>query len=235
MYADFDELLADDSIDGVVIATPVPTHYALAKRALEAGKHALVEKPPAMRASEMEELVALARRATALVLMPGHLLLYHPGVQKLKELIDAGELGEVLCVYGNRQNLGKIRKDENALWSLGVHDLSVDPLPARRGAVGGDRARPRLPQRRRRGRRLLLPALPVRTHRAHAPVVARPAQDAAHHRRRPREDGRLRRHGARPEGDDLRQGAGVRADELRRVADAHAATSSARRSRTTSR
>ena len=123
-YADYDELLADASIDGVVIATPVPTHYALAKRALEAGKHALVEKPPAMRAAEMEELVELARERER-VLMPGHLLLYHPGVQKLKELIDAGELGDVLCVYGNRQNLGKIRRDENALWSLGVHDLSV--------------------------------------------------------------------------------------------------------------
>jgi predicted dehydrogenase len=123
-YADYDELLADDSIDGVVIATPVPTHYALAKQALEAGKHALVEKPPAMRAAEMEELVELARERER-VLMPGHLLLYHPGVQKLKELIDAGELGDVLCVYGNRQNLGKIRRDENALWSLGVHDLSV--------------------------------------------------------------------------------------------------------------
>ena len=123
-YSDYDELLSDASIDGVVIATPVPTHYALAKRALEAGKHALVEKPPAMRGSEMEELVALSE-ATSLVLMPGHLLLYHPGVQKLKDLIDTGELGEVLCVYGNRQNLGKIRKDENALWSLGVHDLSV--------------------------------------------------------------------------------------------------------------
>ena len=60
-----------------------------------------------------------------LVLMPGHLLLYHPGVRKLKELIDRGELGDLLCVYGNRQNLGVIRKDENALWSLGVHDLSV--------------------------------------------------------------------------------------------------------------
>jgi predicted dehydrogenase len=107
-----------------VIATPVPTHHALAKRALEAGKHALVEKPPAMRASEMEELVTLAHERQRVV-MPGHLLLYHPGVQKLKELIDAGELGEVLCVYGNRQNLGKIRRDENALWSLGVHDLSV--------------------------------------------------------------------------------------------------------------
>jgi len=122
--ADYEELLADESIDGIVIATPVPTHYALAKRALEAGKHALVEKPPAMRAAEMEELVELARERER-VLMPGHLLLYHPGVQKLKELIDAGELGDVLCVYGNRQNLGKIRRDENALWSLGVHDLSV--------------------------------------------------------------------------------------------------------------
>ena len=72
----------------------------------------------------MEELVALAEER-GLVLMPGHLLLYHPGVRKLKELVDTGDLGEVLCIYGNRQNLGKIRKDENALWSLGVHDLSV--------------------------------------------------------------------------------------------------------------
>jgi predicted dehydrogenase len=77
-----------------------------------------------MRAVEMDELVAIAA-ARDLVLMPGHLLLYHPGVLKLKELISAGELGDVLCIYGNRQNLGTIRKDENALWSLGVHDLSV--------------------------------------------------------------------------------------------------------------
>jgi predicted dehydrogenase len=121
---DFDELLADDSLDAVVIATPVPTHYPLAKRALEAGKHVFVEKPPAMREAEMAELVSLAE-AQQRVLMPGHLLLYHPGVNKLKELVDSGQLGDVLCVYGNRQNLGKIRKDENALWSLGVHDLSV--------------------------------------------------------------------------------------------------------------
>ena len=107
-----------------MIATPVPTHYALAKQALEAGKHVFVEKPPAMRAAEMEELVELAE-ARGLVLMPGHLLLYHPGVRKLKELVDSGDLGDVLCIYGNRQNLGTIRKDENALWSLGVHDLSV--------------------------------------------------------------------------------------------------------------
>ena len=120
----FDDLLADDALDAVVIATPVPTHYALAKQALEAGKHVFVEKPPAMRAAEMDELVALAAERD-LVLMPGHLLLYHPGVLKLKELIDAGELGDVLCVYGNRVNLGIVRTNENALWSLGVHDLSV--------------------------------------------------------------------------------------------------------------
>jgi predicted dehydrogenase len=122
--ARFEDLLEDDTLDAVVVATPVPTHYALAKQALEAGKHVFVEKPPAMRAAEMDELVVLAADRDR-VLMPGHLLLYHPGVLKLKELVDAGELGEVLCVYGNRQNLGIVRTNENALWSLGVHDLSV--------------------------------------------------------------------------------------------------------------
>jgi predicted dehydrogenase len=120
----FDELLDDESLDAVVLATPVPTHFALAKQALEAGKHVFVEKPPAMKRAEIDELVAIAEERD-LVLMPGHLLLYHPGVRKLKELVDAGELGDVLMVYGNRQNLGVIRKHENALWSLGVHDLSV--------------------------------------------------------------------------------------------------------------
>ena len=121
---DFGELLADPEVEAVVIATPVPTHYSLAKQALQAGKHVFVEKPPAMRGEEMEELVALAEERE-LTLMPGHLLLYHPGVRTVKELVDDGALGDVLCVYGNRQNLGIIRKDENALWSLGVHDLSV--------------------------------------------------------------------------------------------------------------
>jgi predicted dehydrogenase len=121
--SEFDELLASD-VEAVVVATPVPTHYELALRALEAGKHVLVEKPPAMRADEMDELVAIAA-ARDLTLMPGHLLLYHPGVVKLKALIDAGELGDVLCIYANRQNLGIVRTNENALWSLGVHDLSV--------------------------------------------------------------------------------------------------------------
>jgi predicted dehydrogenase len=121
---DFEDILTDPSIEAVVIATPVPTHFELARAALGAGKHVFVEKPPAMRAGEMEELVQVAEQR-GLVLMPGHLLLYHPGVRKLKELVDSGDLGEVLCIYGNRQNLGTIRTNENALWSLGVHDLSV--------------------------------------------------------------------------------------------------------------
>jgi predicted dehydrogenase len=120
----YDDLLADDALDAIVIATPVPTHFALAKQALEAGKHVFVEKPPAMHAAEMDELVRIAEERD-LVLMPGHLLLYHPAVLKLKALIDTGEVGDVLCVYGNRVNLGIVRTNENALWSLGVHDLSV--------------------------------------------------------------------------------------------------------------
>jgi predicted dehydrogenase len=120
----FEDLLEDDSLQAVVIATPVPTHYELTRRALNAGKHVFVEKPPALSGAEADELVAIAGER-GLVLLPGHLLLYHPGVAKLRALIDSGELGEMLYVYGNRQNLGQIRKDENALWSLGTHDLSV--------------------------------------------------------------------------------------------------------------
>jgi predicted dehydrogenase len=124
LTAKFDDLLEDDSVEALVVATPVPTHFELARRALDAGKHVFVEKPPAMRGAEMEELCELAEERGR-VLMPGHLLLYHPGVQKLKEIVDSGELGDVLYVYGNRQNLGTFRTNENALWSLGVHDLSV--------------------------------------------------------------------------------------------------------------
>jgi predicted dehydrogenase len=120
----FDDLLDDSSVQAIVIATPVTTHYELARRSLSAGKHVFVEKPPALSGAEADELVALAEEQE-LVLLPGHLLLYHPAVAKLMELIDAGELGEILYLYGNRQNLGQIRKDENALWSLGAHDLSV--------------------------------------------------------------------------------------------------------------
>ena len=122
--ADLDEVLADDSVEAVALATPVPTHAQLAIRVLEAGRHCFVEKPMAQSAADAAAVVAAAR-AAGRTLMVGHLLEYHPGVMKLKELIDGGELGRILYIYGNRLNLGKLRADENALWSLGAHDVSV--------------------------------------------------------------------------------------------------------------
>ena len=151
----FDELLQDKAVEAVVVATPVPTHAELARRALVAGKHVFVEKPMAMGAEDAESLVALAEER-GLALMPGHLLLYHPGVLKLKELVDGGELGDVLYVYGNRQNLGTIRPDENALWSLGVHDLSVILYLLGEEPTEVLGARRVVPERGRGGRRLLL-------------------------------------------------------------------------------
>ena len=90
----------------------------------DAGKHALIEKPMSLRAADAEDLCAVATRNDR-VLMVGHLLEYHPGVRKVKELVEGGELGKVFYVYANRLNLGKVRADENALWSLGPHDISV--------------------------------------------------------------------------------------------------------------
>jgi predicted dehydrogenase len=121
---EFGDLLADPELEAVVLATPVPTHHDLARQALEAGKHVFVEKPMTFSAAEARDLREVVQR-TGRTLMVGHLLRYHPGVVKLRELIDAGELGDVRYVYGNRVNLGTIRPDENALWSLGVHDVSV--------------------------------------------------------------------------------------------------------------
>jgi predicted dehydrogenase len=122
--SDFGDLLADPAVDAIVVATPVVTHYDLAKQALLAGKHVFVEKPQAQSSADAEELATLAQER-GLVLMPGYLLLYHPALHRLKELIDARDLGDVLYLYGNRQNLGQIRRDENALWSIGSHDLSM--------------------------------------------------------------------------------------------------------------
>jgi predicted dehydrogenase len=119
-----DEVLADPDTDAVVLATPVPTHAPLARRVLEAGKHCFVEKPLAQSVAEAEEVVAAAKAAKR-TLMVGHLLEYHPGLVRLKELVDAGELGRLFYIYGHRLNLGKLRADENALWSLGAHDVSV--------------------------------------------------------------------------------------------------------------
>ncbi len=118
------DLLADDALDAIVLATPVPTHAELATRVVEAGKHCFVEKPLAVTVADAERAVEAARRAGRL-LMVGHLLQYHPGIAKLKELADRRELGDIHYIYGNRLNLGQLRADENALWSLGAHDVSV--------------------------------------------------------------------------------------------------------------
>ena len=119
-----DDLLADPALDAVVLATPVPTHADLAVRVLEAGKHCFVEKPLALSVADAERAVGAAE-AAGRVLMVGHLLEYHPAVSTLKGIVESGELGDIHYVYSNRLNLGKLRADENALWSLGAHDVSV--------------------------------------------------------------------------------------------------------------
>jgi predicted dehydrogenase len=124
MTSRLDDLLEDQELDAIAIATPVPTHAELAVRVLQAGKHCFVEKPLAQSVRDAERAVAAAQ-AAGRNLMVGHLLEYHPGVGKLKQLADGGELGEIFYIYGNRLNLGKLRADENALWSLGAHDVSV--------------------------------------------------------------------------------------------------------------
>jgi predicted dehydrogenase len=121
---DLDEVLADPGVDAVVVATSVPTHARLALRVIEAGKHVFVEKPLAVTAADARE-VAAAADARGLVLMVDHLLVHHPGVALVKEMVDSGHLGRVFYLYGNRVNLGIVRPDENALWSLGPHDISV--------------------------------------------------------------------------------------------------------------
>jgi predicted dehydrogenase len=120
----FEDLLADSELDAVALATPVPIHAEQARRVLDAGKHCFVEKPLAQAASDADS-VAEAARSAGRTLMVGHLLEYHPGLEALKELVDRGELGKVHYIYGNRLNLGKLRPEENALWSLGAHDVSV--------------------------------------------------------------------------------------------------------------
>jgi UDP-2-acetamido-3-amino-2,3-dideoxy-glucuronate N-acetyltransferase len=120
----FPEILSDTSIPAVVLATPAAMHYRQAREALEAGKDVFVEKPLALTVEEGGALVDLAEK-TRRILMVGHLLQYHPGILKLKKLVDKGALGKIQYVYSNRLNLGKIRTEENILWSFAPHDISA--------------------------------------------------------------------------------------------------------------
>ena len=122
--ADFASVLASTDITGIALATPAERHYDMARAALLAGKDVFVEKPLALELAHAEELTALADDRQA-ILRVGHLLEYHPAVRKLKEIVDSGELGKVHYVYSNRLSLGKIRWEENVLWSFAPHDISV--------------------------------------------------------------------------------------------------------------
>jgi UDP-2-acetamido-3-amino-2,3-dideoxy-glucuronate N-acetyltransferase len=137
---DFAEVLADPGIDAVALATPAVSHYAMAKAALTAGKHVFVEKPLAVEVKQGSELVDLAR-STGRTLMVGHILRYHPAILALRKLIQAGALGRIYYLYSNRLNIGKIRTEENILWSFAPHDISVmlallDEAPHRVSAQG---------------------------------------------------------------------------------------------------
>jgi predicted dehydrogenase len=118
------DVAQDSEVQGVVVAASAVSHYSLAKALLEAGKDVYVEKPLTLEVTHAEELCRLAK-SKGRILMVGHLLLYHPGVQYMKKQVTEGQLGDLLYIYCQRVNLGKVRKDENALWSFAPHDLSV--------------------------------------------------------------------------------------------------------------
>ena len=121
---DFDSIISNEKITAVIIATPAETHFGIAKKALEAGKNVLVEKPITLVPSEAEKLLNLSLKLN-LKLMVGHVLLFHPAVLRIKAGIDNGDIGKLQYIYSNRLNLGAIRSEENALWSFAPHDISV--------------------------------------------------------------------------------------------------------------
>jgi len=138
----FDAVLASGDIKAVVISAPAALHYAMARQALLAGKDVFVEKPLSLTVGEGEELVKLAADRQR-ILMVGHLLEYHPGIVRLKQLVDGGEVGKIQYIYSSRLNLGKFRTEENILWSFAPHDISVillllNELPQEVSAHGGN-------------------------------------------------------------------------------------------------
>jgi predicted dehydrogenase len=129
----FEDLLNDSEIDAVVIATPVRFHYTMAKAALSAGKHVFIEKPMARTEAEAAELISMAEQQ-GLILMIGHTFLFSPAVRRMKEIISAGDIGEVQYIAARRLNLGLFQKDINVAWDLAPHDISIllhllDELP----------------------------------------------------------------------------------------------------------
>ena len=143
-----DSVLSDPAIDAVVIATPAETHYSIARQALLAGKDVYVEKPITLHCDEAEMLTNMAERLGR-ILMVGHLLEHHPAIIRLQELVEQGELGRLEYIYSNRLNLGKVRREENALWSFAPHDISVillllKSMPIQVTATGGTYLQPNI-------------------------------------------------------------------------------------------
>lgn len=141
-------VFADPSVSGVVIATPAESHANLTRQALRAGKDVFVEKPLALTYNEGRQLVAQAN-AGGRILMVGHVLEYHPGIERLRELVKEGELGRVRYIYSNRLSLGKIRTEENILWSFAPHDVAVilrlmEAMPFQVTATGGSYVQPNI-------------------------------------------------------------------------------------------
>lgn len=147
-YNNFREALQADEIPNIAIATPAETHYELVSKALDAGKNVFVEKPLAITFSQGKRLVEKASQNNN-VLFVGHLLEYHPAVEKLSELVVNGELGELQYIYSNRLNLGKFRHEENILWSFAPHDISVilkflKQMPIEVSCYGGSYLQPNI-------------------------------------------------------------------------------------------
>jgi predicted dehydrogenase len=148
IYSDVADVLSRPDIEAVVIATPAETHANLAEQALLAGKDVLCEKPLALRYETGRNLARLAQ-AQERILMVGHLLEYHPAVQKMVEMYQRGDLGKVFYIYSNRLNLGKIRREENILWSFAPHDIAIilrlmDAMPYELVATGGAYIQPNI-------------------------------------------------------------------------------------------
>ena len=120
----FDQILSDPEINAVAIVTPAETHYSMAQKALEAGKHIYVEKPLTMDTKQAEDLVQLAASKNKII-MTGHLLQYHPAFIQLKKMVENKELGNLRYIYSNRLSLGRVRSEENCLWDLAPHDFSM--------------------------------------------------------------------------------------------------------------
>lgn len=139
--SDIASAIVASGVRGVVIATPAETHYSLARAAIEAGKDVLVEKPLTLDVTEGKHLVNMAAERGA-ILMVGHLLEYHPAVLRLRQLIESGKIGELRYIYSNRLNLGKVRREENILWSFAPHDIAIilrliGGWPSRVAVTGG--------------------------------------------------------------------------------------------------